>query len=48
MDGQEVLGLLESLMGVALPSGGAIIDDVYGHYPKLGCRRLVRQFFPTA
>jgi hypothetical protein len=35
---------MDSEIGVTLPSGGAIIDDVYGHFPQLGWRRLVREF----
>ena len=30
---------------MSLPSGGALVGDVYGHYPKLGWRRLVMEFF---
>ena len=31
-------------VGVTLPEGGAIIDDVYGHYPEMGWRPLVQDF----
>ena len=41
-------GLLESSTGVTLPSGGTIIDDVFGHYPQLGWERLVQEFLHTA
>ena len=47
-EAHKLLGMLESSAGVTLPSGGAIIDDVYGHYPKLGWERLVREFLRTA
>ncbi len=36
---------MDAQIGVTLPDGGAIIDDVYGHFPKLGWRRLVQEFF---
>jgi hypothetical protein len=40
-------GMLESSLGVTLPSGGGIIDDVYGHYPQLAWKRLVQEFLHT-
>jgi hypothetical protein len=40
----KLLAMLKSSAGVTLPSGGAIIDDVYGRYPKLGWERLVKEF----
>jgi glycine cleavage system H lipoate-binding protein len=38
---------LLSLMGptVTLPDGGAIVDDVFGHYPQLDWKLLVREFY---
>ena len=47
-EAHKLLGMLESSAGVTLPSGGMIIDDIYGHYPKLGWRRLVQEFLRTA
>ncbi len=47
-EAHKLLGLLESSAGVTLPSGGTVLDDVYGHYPKLGWKRLVREFLRTA
>lgn len=47
-ESHKLLGMLESSAGVTLPSGGTIIDDIYGLYPKLGWRRLVREFLRTA
>jgi glycine cleavage system H lipoate-binding protein len=44
----RLLGLLETTVGITLPSGGALIDDVFGHYPQLGWSRLVREFLHTA
>jgi glycine cleavage system H lipoate-binding protein len=43
---QEAHRLL-SLMGptVTLPDGGDIVDDVYGHYPALGWKLLVKEFY---
>ena len=46
-EAHKLLGMLESAMGVNLPSGGIIIDDVFGHYPQLGWRRLVQEFLRT-
>lgn len=43
-EAHRLLGLLESTVGVTLPDGGTIVDDVYGHYPQLGWERLVREF----
>jgi len=47
-ESHRLLGMLESTAGVTLPSGGNIIDDVFGHYPKLGWKRLVQEFLRTA
>jgi len=47
-ESHRLLGLLEASTGVTLPSGGTIIDDVYGHYPQLGWERLVQEFLHTA
>jgi len=44
----RLMGMLEATAGVTLPSGGALIDDVFGHYPQLGWTRLVREFLHTA
>jgi glycine cleavage system H lipoate-binding protein len=44
----KLLGMLESAVGVTLPSGGTIIDDVCGHYPELGWEQLVQEFLHTA
>jgi glycine cleavage system H lipoate-binding protein len=41
----RLLNLLDSRLGVTLPTGGAIIDDVYGNYQELGWRPLVHTFF---
>jgi heterodisulfide reductase subunit A-like polyferredoxin/coenzyme F420-reducing hydrogenase delta subunit/glycine cleavage system H lipoate-binding protein len=40
----RLLEMLEPAMGATLPSGGGIIDDVYGQFPQLGWERLVREF----
>ncbi|MGO9577904.1 MAG: glycine cleavage system protein H [Desulfobaccales bacterium] len=47
-ESHRLLRMLESTVGVTLPSGGDIIDDVFGHYPKLGWKRLVEGFLRTA
>jgi predicted molibdopterin-dependent oxidoreductase YjgC/glycine cleavage system H lipoate-binding protein len=44
----RLMGLLESSLGVTLPSGGTIVDDVYGHYPQLEWPRLVKEFLRSA
>jgi glycine cleavage system H lipoate-binding protein len=42
-----LLGMLQTSAGVTLPSGGALMDDVYGNYPQLEWRRLVHEFLHT-
>jgi glycine cleavage system H lipoate-binding protein len=44
-ESHRLLGLMDDTVGATLPDGGAIIDDVYGHFPALGWRRLVQEFF---
>jgi len=44
-ESHKLLNLMETAIGVTLPDGGAIVDDVYGHYPELGWRPLVQDFF---
>ncbi len=44
-ESHRLLSFMETTTGVTLPDGGAIIDDVYGHYPELGWRPLVQDFF---
>ncbi len=41
----RLLNLMDTTVGVTLPSGGALIGGVYDHYPQLGWRRLVKEFF---
>ena len=44
----KLLGMLQTAAGgVTLPSGGALMDDVYGNYPQLGWERLVQEFLHT-
>ena len=43
----KLLGMLQTAAGVTLPSGGALMDDVYGNYPQLGWERLVHEFLHT-
>lgn len=40
----RLLGLLPAGAGATLPDGGALVDDVYGHFPDLGWDLLVREF----
>jgi glycine cleavage system H lipoate-binding protein len=44
-ESHRLLSLMETKVGVTLPDGGAIIDDVYGNYPDLGWRPLVQELF---
>jgi len=44
----KLLGMLQAMPGATLPSGGALMDDVYGNYPQLGWKRLVHEFLHTA
>lgn len=44
----KLLGMLEPAPGMILPTGGALIDDVYGNYPQLGWERLVHEFLHSA
>jgi glycine cleavage system H lipoate-binding protein len=43
-ESHRLLHLLDTAVGVTLPSGGAIVDDIYGNFPQLGWRRLVQEF----
>jgi glycine cleavage system H lipoate-binding protein len=43
-ESHRLLGLMDTTVGATLPDGGAIIDDVYGHFPQMGWRRLVQEF----
>jgi glycine cleavage system H lipoate-binding protein len=44
-ESHRLLGLMQDTVGATLPDGGAVIDDVYGHFPTMGWRRLVQEFF---
>jgi glycine cleavage system H lipoate-binding protein len=44
-ESHRLLNLMETRIGVTLPDGGEIIDDVYGHYHDLGWKLLVQEFF---
>jgi glycine cleavage system H lipoate-binding protein len=46
-ESHKLLGMLESSTGITLPSGGTVVDDVFGHYPQLGWERLVQEFLHT-
>jgi hypothetical protein len=47
-ESHRLLGMLKSAAGITLPSGGVIVDDVYGAYPQLGWTRLVQEFLHSA
>jgi glycine cleavage system H lipoate-binding protein len=44
-ESHHLINLVETQVGVALPDGGAIVDDVYGNYQELGWQPLVKEFF---
>lgn len=44
-ESHRLLNLMETRIGVTLPDGGDIVDDVYGHYQDLGWKLLVQEFF---
>jgi glycine cleavage system H lipoate-binding protein len=43
-EAHRLLGLMGDTVGATLPDGGAIVDDVYGHFPGVGWRCLVQEF----
>jgi glycine cleavage system H lipoate-binding protein len=43
----KLLGMLQGTPGILLPTGGTLMDDVYGNYPQLGWKRLVQEFLHT-
>ncbi len=43
-EAHRLLNLMDTQVGVTLPDGGTVVNDVYGHYPKLGWRPLVQTF----
>lgn len=47
-ESHRLLRMLEATAGVTLPSGGVIIDDVFGAFPQLGWKRLVQEFLHSA
>ena len=44
-ESHRLLHLVENTAGVTLPTGGIIIDDLYGNFPEIGWRPLVQEFF---
>jgi glycine cleavage system H lipoate-binding protein len=44
-ESHRLLDLMGSAVGTTRPTGGEVVPDVYGHYPLLGWRSLVREFF---
>jgi glycine cleavage system H lipoate-binding protein len=44
-ESHRLLNLMEGTVGVTLPDGGAVVDDLYGLYPDIGWRPLVQKFF---
>ncbi|MGA7577588.1 MAG: glycine cleavage system protein H [Desulfobaccales bacterium] len=46
-ESHRLLYIMDSTVGATLPSGGEVVDDVYGQFPNLGWRRLVKEFLLT-
>ncbi|MGA7563939.1 MAG: glycine cleavage system protein H [Desulfobaccales bacterium] len=46
-ESHRLLYIMEGSVGATLPSGGEVVDDVYGQFPNVGWRRLVKQFLLT-
>jgi len=44
-ESRRLLNVMETTVGVTLPDGGSVIDDVIGHHPDIGWRPLVKEFF---
>ena len=44
-ESHRLLNMMETRVGVTLPDGGEVIDDVYGNYQDLGWKLLVQEFF---
>ena len=44
-ESNRLLKMMDTRVGVTIPDGGAIVDDVYGNYQELGWRPLVQEFF---
>ncbi len=44
-ESHRLMHLMDTRVGFTLPDGGAIVDDVYGHFQELGWRPLVQEFF---
>jgi len=46
-EAHRLIYIMDTTVGATLPSGGTVIDDVIGHYPNLGWRRMVKEFLLT-
>jgi len=46
-ESHRLLFIMEGTVGATLPSGGEVVDDVYGQFPNVGWRRLVKEFLLT-
>ena len=44
-ESHRLLHLMKGTAGITLPTGGTIIDDLYGNFPEIGWRPLVQEFF---
>ena len=44
-EAHRLLDVMSTTIGVTLPTGGTIADDVIGQYPDLDWRRLIKDFF---
>lgn len=46
-ESHRLLFIMEGTVGATLPSGGEVVNDVYGQFPNVGWRRLVKEFLLT-
>ncbi len=46
-EAMRLLNMLDPSVGATLQSGGGLIDDIYGQFPELGWKRLVKEFLHT-
>jgi glycine cleavage system H lipoate-binding protein len=44
-ESHRLLNVMDTTVGITLPDGGSVVDDVIGHYPDIGWRPLVKEFF---
>jgi glycine cleavage system H lipoate-binding protein len=47
-ESQRLLNLMDTMAGVTIPDGGAVIDDLFSYYPEMGWRPTIKEFFLTS